>query len=435
MRYCCHLLEGGRSTRLKCAFSIFQSDSGGAFKGFKGLVVPSGGGGGFSGFGGGAGGKPLEGLTNGNSTASAIPFSSSKAAAVEPKAAFGSFAVNGPTTLVDKKISSPKCNSSNQLSSGLAPNTGSAYHKQLAGLNCSVRDWIVKHVNTNPLCDLTPIFKDYERYLATIEKQLENGGSSSSESQTDRAVTGVQPPSLFSSTKLQQESPFSFHGNKAEDTSGKVEFTAEKKSDIAQGATSASFNFGKKIESSVLGSLSSGSLTGFSFSSGNSSLSAQSKAASSPFSAKASESQAGGSSSSECRGGDEEEDDEPPKVVVTEVKEEDAFYSKKCKLFYKKDNEFKEKGVGTLHLKPTASQKTQLLVRADTNLGNILLNVLIPPNMPCTRTGKNNVLIVCVPNPPLDEKQPTVPVPMLIRVKTSEDADELHKILLQKKGA
>lgn len=414
----------------------FESDSGGAFKGFKGLVVPSGGGGGFSGFGSGAGGKPLEGLTNGNSTASATPFSSSKAEAVEPKAAFGSFAVNGPTTSVDKKISSPKCNSSNQLSSGPASSTactGNTYHKQLAGLNCSVRDWIVKHVNTNPLCDLTPIFKDYERYLATIEKQLENGGSSSSESQTGRAATGMQPPSLFSSAKL-QESPFSFRGNKAEDTSEKVEFTAEKKSDIAQGATSASFNFGKKIESSVLGSLSSGSLTGFSFSPGNSSLSAQSKAASSPFSAKASESQAEGSSS-ECRGGDEEEDDEPPKVVVTEVKEDDAFYSKKCKLFYKKDNEFKEKGVGTLHLKPTANQKTQLLVRADTNLGNILLNVLIPPNMPCTRTGKNNVLIVCVPNPPLDEKQPTVPVTMLIRVKTSEDADELHKILLQKKGA
>lgn len=416
----------------------FESDSGGAFKGFKGLVVPSGGGGGgFSGFGSSAGGKPLEGLTNGNSTAGATPFSSSKAAAVEPKAAFGSFAVNGPTTLVDKKISSPKCNSSNQLSSGPAPSTactGNAYHKQLAGLNCSVRDWIVKHVNTNPLCDLTPIFKDYERYLATIEKQLENGGSSSSESQTDRAATGMQPPSLFSSAKLQQESPFSFRGNKAENTSEKVEFTAEKKSEVAQGATSASFNFGKKIESSVLGSLSSGSLTGFSFSPGNSSLSAQSKAASSPFSAKTSESQTGGSSS-ECRGGDEEEDDEPPKVVVTEVKEDDAFYSKKCKLFYKKDNEFKEKGVGTLHLKPTANQKTQLLVRADTNLGNILLNVLIPPNMPCTRTGKNNVLIVCVPNPPLDEKQPTVPVTMLIRVKTSEDADELHKILLQKKDA
>lgn len=65
----------------------FESDSGGAFKGFKGLVVPSGGGG-FSGFGGGSGGKPLEGLTNGNSTDSATPFSSTKTAA-EPKAAFG----------------------------------------------------------------------------------------------------------------------------------------------------------------------------------------------------------------------------------------------------------------------------------------------------------------------------------------------------------
>lgn len=67
--------------------------------------------------------------------------------------------------------------------------------------------------------------------------------------------------------------------------------------------------------------------------------------------------------------------------------------------------------------------------------GNILLNVLIPPKMPCTRTGKNNVLIVCVPNPPIDEKNPAVPVTMLIRVKTSEDADELHKILLEKKEA
>lgn len=45
---------------------------------------------------------------------------------------------------------------------------------------------------------------------------------------------------------------------------------------------------------------------------------------------------------------------------------------RRCKLFYKKDNEFKEKGVGTLHLKPTATQKTQLLVRADTNLGGHL---------------------------------------------------------------
>lgn len=42
----------------------------------------------------------------------------------------------------------------------------------------------------------------------------------------------------------------------------------------------------------------------------------------------------------------------------------------RCKLFYKKESEFKEKGVGTLHLKLTEQKKTQLIVRADTNLGN-----------------------------------------------------------------
>lgn len=55
--------------------------------------------------------------------------------------------------------------------------------------------------------------------------------------------------------------------------------------------------------------------------------------------------------------------------------------------------------------------------------------------MPCSRTGKNNVLIVCVPNPPVDESSAAVPVTLLIRVKTAEDADELHRMLLEKKDA
>lgn len=407
----------------------FESESGGAFKGFKGLVASSSGGG-FSGFGAGAGVKPLEGLSNGTSAASASAFSSA-GTAPESKAAFGSVVANGPVSLADKTISNPKTNgdSPQPSASGLTANAAhrpSAYHKQLAALNCSVRDWIVKHVNANALCDLTPIFKDYERHLAGIEQQHGGGGSSE------------QPPSLLASAQLEQESAFLFHGNKAEGASEKTEAGPEARAEPPLGAASASFSFGKKIDSSVLGPLNSGPLTGFSFPSGSSGLFSkdvtQSKPVSSPFSAKTSENQAGGGSN-DCKGGDEEENDEPPKVVVTEVKEEDAFYSKKCKLFYKKDNEFKEKGVGTLHLKPTANQKTQLLVRADTNLGNILLNVLIPPNMPCSRTGKNNVLIVCVPNPPVDESNAAVPVTLLIRVKTAEDADELHRMLLEKKDA
>ncbi|KAM5251108.1 nuclear pore complex protein Nup50 isoform 2-T2 [Hipposideros larvatus] len=420
-----------------------ESDAtGGAFKGFKGLVAPSGGGA-FSGFGASvsAGPRPLEGLSNGNSITSAPAFSSA-GATTETKATFASIAANGPTSLVDKKIANPKTNGdspqpcSSGLTSRAAPHRN-AYHKQLAALNCSVRDWIMKHVNANPLCDLTPVFKDYEKYLAGIEEEG-GAGASGPESEPSKAPAAAQPPSLFASAKVQQESTFLFHGNRPEGTSEKMEAGPDKKVDAPLGAASASFNFGKKIDSSVLGSLNSGPVTGFSFTAGNSSLfgkdGPQSKPASSPFSTKPLESQAGGGSN-DCKGGEEEESDEPPKVVVTEVKEEDAFYSKKCKLFYKKDNEFKEKGVGTLHLKPTANQKTQLLVRADTNLGNILLNVLITPNMPCSRTGKNNVLIVCVPNPPVDEKNASVPVTMLIRVKTSEDADELHKLILEKKDA
>ncbi|KFP82506.1 Nuclear pore complex protein Nup50, partial [Acanthisitta chloris] len=418
-----------------------QSESGGAFKGFKGFMLPSGkGGGGFSGFGNGAGIKPLEGLSNGSSSVSSTPPFSSLKTTSETPSAFGSPMSNGPTAtaFAEKKAASPKANGGNQpSSSGYAssPGCGSgAYHKQLAALNCSVRDWIVKHVNSNPLCDLTPIFRDYEKYLASIEQQ--HGGSSDSAESESSKTPGPRAVSAFGSSKLQQGSAFLFN-NKPEDASDKKPEAASEKKDPSLGAApTVSFNFGKSVDSSVLGSLGSGTLSSFSFSPGNSGLFGKdANQAKSVTAVSTNLLEAPAESGSGDDKGGEEEEEEPPKVIVNEIKEDDAFYSKKCKLFYKKDNEFKEKGVGTLHLKPAGNEKTQLLVRADTNLGNILLNVLIPPKMPCTRTGKNNVLIVCVPNPPIDEKNPTVPVTMLIRVKTSEDADELHKILLEKKEA
>ncbi|NXT62719.1 NUP50 protein, partial [Chaetops frenatus] len=419
-----------------------ESESGGAFKGFKGFILPSGkGGGGFSGFGNGAGIKPLEGLSNGSSSVSSTPPFSSLKSTSETQSAFGTPMSNGPTAAVfaEKKAVSPRANGGSQpCSSGSALGTAhgsGAYHKQLAALNCSVRDWIVKHVNTNPLCDLTPIFRDYEQYLVSIEQQ--HGGSSDSGSENESSKTpGPRAVPVFGSSKLQQGSTFLFN-NKTEDTSDKKPEAASEKRDPLLGATSTvPFNFGKSVDSSVLGSLGSGTLSSFSFSPGNSGLFGKDTNQTKSVTAASTsllETQTD-SGNNDDKGGEEEEE-EPPKVIVNEIKEDDAFYSKKCKLFYKKDNEFKEKGVGTLHLKPAGNEKTQLLVRADTNLGNILLNVLIPPKMPCTRTGKNNVLIVCVPNPPIDEKNPAAPVTMLIRVKTSEDADELHKILLEKKEA
>ncbi|XP_071407592.1 nuclear pore complex protein Nup50 [Pithys albifrons albifrons] len=391
-----------------------EPESGGAFKGFKGFMLPSGkGGGSFSGFGNGAGIKPLEGLSNGSSSVSSTPPFGTLKTTPETQSAFGSPVPNGPsgTACAESKAN------------GGSEGGSRTYHRQLAALNCSVRDWIVKHVNCNPLCDLSPIFRDYERYLAGIERQHGRDSSADSEPAPSLVPHGGSKGFLLAGGK----------GQDATDT--QPEAAADRRAPALAAAPVVSFNFGRSSDSPALGTLGSGTLSGFSFAPGSSGLFGKDTTqAKSVIAAPASLVEAQAESGNTDEKGEEEEE-EPPKVIVHEIKEDDAFYSKKCKLFYKKDNEFKEKGVGTLHLKPAGNKKTQLLVRADTNLGNILLNVLIPPKMPCTKTGKNNVLIVCVPNPPIDEKNPTVPVTMLIRVKTSEDADELHKILLEKKEA
>ena len=85
----------------------------------------------------------------------------------------------------------------------------------------------------------------------------------------------------------------------------------------------------------------------------------------------------------------------------------------------KKDSAYQERGVGMLYVKPVG-EKTQLIVRADTNLGNVILNTLLSSGMPIQRMGTNNVMMVCIPTP--DAKPP--PVPVLLRLKTSADADE-----------
>jgi len=170
----------------------------------------------------------------------------------------------------------------------------------------------------------------------------------------------------------------------------------------------AAFSFGSKESATSgfsFGGGASGS-SGFSFGAGN-------------LGAKPAESSASTESG-------EASEDAPPKLEVVEHQEEGSVYDKRCKLFYKKDGSFVDKGVGTLFLKPVPdSNKTQLLVRAATSLGNILLNIVLQAKMPTQRTGKNNVVVICVPNPPVDPKAPSGPTTMLIRVKTAEDADEL----------
>lgn len=47
----------------------------------------------------------------------------------------------------------------------------SDYYSKLKGLNESVSLWIKKHVDLNPLINLQPVFKDYEKYFKELEKE------------------------------------------------------------------------------------------------------------------------------------------------------------------------------------------------------------------------------------------------------------------------
>ncbi|XP_031696298.1 nuclear pore complex protein Nup50 isoform X2 [Anarrhichthys ocellatus] len=354
--------------------NIGEADGSGSFKGFKGFSLSSAASGGgltstafsggsaptaFSGFGNGGGGfSGLSALANGNSSSSLPAFSGFSSPAVTSSSSPG-LTFNGPAS---SDIMLQQTNGSSPSSTQSSTNN-KEYSRQLTALNCSVRDWITKHVNGNPLCDLNPIFKDYEQHLASIERQY--GAGDEEKKKKPPTTTTTAPPAVAPSSSSSSLSSFSFGKTLTEDSSK------------SPGVT---FNFGQKVDGSVLGSLGA-KTTPPSFSFSSSSASSSSLFGSSSTAAPPS------FKSGDARPPDEngeEESEEPPKPEIKEVKEDDAFYSKKCKLFYKKDSEFKEKGVGTLHLKQTEG-KVQMIIRADTNLGTNI-HKLHRPGYKCTQT-------------------------------------------------
>lgn len=81
-----------------------------------------------------------------------------------------------------------------------------------------------------------------------------------------------------------------------------------------------------------------------------------------------------------------------------------------------------------LHLKKVdGGNKTQMIVRAETNLGNILLNILVGDSLNIMKR-KNNLQFGCIPNPPIPG-MPEGPAIMLLKVKDSVMADELEEKL------
>lgn len=303
----------------------------------------------------------------------------------------------------------------------------SDYYGKLKGLNQAVSAWIKVHVDKNPLCILTPIFKDYQKFLKDIEKDnaqknndpindLKTGSgvtktiatppntfqlSGSNIANTTTVDTGtVMPPISFTNSKITDSKAIGVKDKSQETNSVKVNptttfnFVSGKPTSSETDLPVKSFGFAKpSVESAV-------NLKTFSF-----------------INSKASSAQSATASDEE----EEDEHDQPPKVEFKAVVEENAFYSKRCKVFVKKNGNYVDKGVGTLYLKQIEStKKTHLLVRADNNLGIVLVNLILSCGLPVKRMGKNNVMLFCLPTPETDK-----PTSLLLRVKTGEEADEL----------
>ncbi|XP_022253430.1 nuclear pore complex protein Nup50-like isoform X2 [Limulus polyphemus] len=207
---------------------------------------------------------------------------------------------------------------------------------------------------------------------------------------------------------------------------------------ISSTTSTSTFSFGMRTAPESTNSVSSGSVLSYgqgdTITSTANTLSTAKESGFTGFSFKAnSGSEKSGDQDKNENSQSEEENEQPPKTEFTRVEEKDAVYSKRCKLFYKKGGSYVDKGIGTLYVK-MVEETSQLLVRADTNLGNILLNVRLSSSLPMERVGNNNVLIVCIPNPPIDPKTSTESTPFLIRVKNGKEADELLEKLNQYKS-
>ena len=309
------------------------------------------------------------------------------------------------------------------------------YLSHIKALNLQVLAWLKSHVEKDPLVILSPVFKDYDKHLEDIDKQYKHKKESSSATTTPsvaKVTDNAELPNNDSSSKPSSTGSFSIGSQSSKPTGTASAFSFGSTPPTTTAAASA-FSFGSSTAQSTTtataSSFSFGSAAPTTTSSSSSAFSFNSGGATGFGSAGAGPAAGGfsfgaggfGSSSSapaaaEKKEEAEDDEDQPPVVEVKQVEETDALYSKKCKLFYKKEGNYVEKGVGMLYLKSVDGGKTQLLIRADTNLGNVLLNILLSPSIPTTRVGKNNVMLVCVPNPPVDPKdQSSEPCPMLIR--------------------
>uniref|UniRef100_T1IXV9 RanBD1 domain-containing protein n=1 Tax=Strigamia maritima TaxID=126957 RepID=T1IXV9_STRMM len=343
---------------------------------------------------------------NGNSTASTTSVTASSVNSV-PMMTAGSF-------------SNPITDSETASSLKQATTVGD-FFRRLRVLNEAVVKWITMHVQQNPHCVLTPVFRDYEKYYLEMEQRFPNLISITQPTCT-ASLQDASPTSIVSAspTKLQRGSPLPMDCIRPLAKAADVlpgHFGGGRNT-LSGPPVSAMETHGDEAVPVAIGIPSTISIMQLKppkMDVPNTNLtSSKFSFASVPAATPNVET-------------NDSESEEDPEVVEPHIplEEEGSFYTKKCKLFYKYEGSFIEKGLGLLHLKKLDG-KLQLVIRADTNLGTIMLNIIVIPSFPIERMGKNNVMICCIPNPIITPKmEPKTAIPLLIRVSSTEDADEL----------
>lgn len=140
----------------------------------------------FSGFGGFSfkptqTSTPLFGGTNFFKTESKIPAEEKKESVTEKEPEKRKVEEEGEDndqSPTKRKKAETNGNGSDQNGSNSA--SQNTYLSNLKALNISVSNWIKQHLDKNPYCILTPIFKDYENHLNEMEKERQKAGENGS---------------------------------------------------------------------------------------------------------------------------------------------------------------------------------------------------------------------------------------------------------------
>lgn len=124
----------------------------------------------------------------------------------------------------------------------------------------------------------------------------------------------------------------------------------------------------------------------------------------------------------------EDDEDQPPIVNFTPIKENDAIFESKCKLYYFENGKYEEHGVGQLYLKPVDNNKVQLIMRNESTLGTIMVNTLLNDSINFVKRNAKNVQLVCVVDPTKNTKPQTVLFKFNDSQTTSSFENELAKL-------